>query len=263
MFKFRSGKLSNSTGFVKKFIFCSWIPLSFIASSHLSAQSLTLGTGEFPPYISEKLNKDGPLSQIVVSAFAQSDYQVDVDFIPWNRAFKLADAGRLDGTFAWSIKADRQVKFLYSKPLFIFEQKAFALSKKQIDVSLNAAKQSVNLCRPQAYATQGHSKTLIEAGIATHFSPPDVETCFSMLKGGRVDIVVVDKLEGQNYVNRMFTNQDEIKTLDKVFYKYSNHLLISKAHPQGKHLIEKFNAGLDQIMASGEYQTILAVELGL
>jgi|GEM_PF-2260110 len=228
-----------------------------------AAKELSLGTGEFPPYISNSLDGGGALTKIVTSAFAKSGYQTSVDFIPWTRALKLTDSVRIDGSFAWSIKADRKVKFLYSKPLFIFEQRAFSLKNNQIDISANAPLGSVDLCRPQGYATQGLSKTLIENGVANHFSPPDVETCFNMLKVGRVDIVVVDKLEGQSYVEKQFSNISDVKTLDRAFHKYSNHFIISKKHPRGAQLLKDFNIGLDELMESGEYQQILFDELGL
>jgi len=232
-------------------------------SSAAFAEKLLIGTGEFPPYVSENLNMGGPLSQIVAAAFAKSDIQVELDFIPWNRAFKLAESMRIDATFPWAIKSDKKEAFIFSKPLFIFEHKAFALKNKKVDLSEKAATGSVNLCRPQGYTPQGLAKKIIANGVAIHFSPPNVDTCFNMLKAGRVDIVVVDKLEGQNYVAKIFSNVDDVKVLDTVIHKYSNHLLISKGHPQGIQLIKDFDYGLDKLMESGEYQEILFEELGL
>ena len=263
MFKFHLTRFKSYLAFVKPAILLPSLLLLSSMNSTLQAQTLKLGTGEFPPYISSNLNRGGALTHIVTSAFTAAGYESTVEFIPWTRAYKLADNMRIDGTFAWSIKVDRQVSFLYSKPLFIFEQKAFALKHKTVNVSDSAVKDSVNLCRPQGYAIQGFSKNLIGSGVAKHFAPPDVETCFNMLKAGRVDVVVVDKLEGQNYVARQFSNIDDVKVLDKTFYKYSNHLLISKKHPQAKQLMKDFDMGLDKIMETGEYQTILYDELGL
>lgn len=263
MFEFHLKKLSRHLHYSKSVFALITYGLIFTFQNNAFAEKLTLGTGEFPPYISSSLQHGGALTNIVTSSFAKSGYQSDVDFIPWNRAFKLAENGRIDATFAWSIKADRKVKFLYSKPLFIFEQKAFALEDSTINISENAFSGSVNLCRPQGYAVQGLSKKLIEKGVANHFSPPDVETCFNMLKVGRVDIVVVDKLEGLSYVAKQFSSTGDVKTLDKTFFKYSNHLLVSKKHPNANTLIKDFNEGLDRLMDSGEYQTILFNELGL
>lgn len=227
------------------------------------AKTVTLGTGEFPPYISSERPNGGVLSHIVTEAFAKFDYQSEVDFIPWKRALKLAQMGRIDATYAWSIKSDRQKDFLYSRPLFIFEQRAFALKQNQIDLSPNVMTSKINLCRPQGYAIQGHSKKLIEKDLANLFAPPDVATCFNMLKVGRVDIVVVDKLEGMSYAAKIFPNKGDVKVLDKIFYKYSNHLLISKKHPNAKKLMNDFNKGLSNLMASGEYKRILFNELGI
>lgn len=263
MFELHLRKLNQYLSVAKNTIVLPSLVIALNFNTSAFAEKITLGTGEFPPYISSELKNGGAITNIVTASFALVGYQSNVDYIPWNRAFKLADNGRIDGTFAWSIKADRQVAFYYSKPLFIFEQKAFALKENDFNLSLNAPIKSINLCRPQGYAIQGLSKELIDNGIANHFSPPDVESCFNMLKVGRVDIVVVDKLEGRSYVAKQFSSTDDVKTLDKVFYKYSNHLLISKKHPQANKMIKEFNRGLDNLMDSGEYQNILFNELGL
>lgn len=262
MFEFRLRSVNHVLDNVKKSIFFSAIGFAFTPTV-IAADTLKLTTGEFPPYISSSSQHLGPLSQIVSLSFEELGYQTLIDVNPWNRALKMADKGRVDATYAWSVKADRQAHFLYSKPLFIFEQRAFALSKAQLDVARTASAKSIRLCRPQGYTLQGHSQVLMNSGVAVHFSPPDVATCFNMLKAERVDIVVVDKLEGYSYASKQFKSLDEIKVLDKVFFKYSNHLLVSKQHPKAEKLIEDFNQGLDNLMASGRYQTILSDELGL
>ncbi|KZM45867.1 hypothetical protein OA92_01330 [Marinomonas sp. SBI22] len=262
MFEFRLPSVNQVLSYVIKIMGIITLGIVLIPSV-LMAETLKLTTGEFPPYISSNSKQLGPLSQIVSLSFEKQGYQAKIDINPWNRALKMAEKGRVDATYAWSIKAERQTAFLYSKPLFIFEQRAFALSKAQLNVVTNLNPKSIKLCRPQGYALQGYSKHLIDNGIAIHFSPPDVATCFNMLKANRVDIVVVDKLEGYSYVTQVFESIDEVKVLDKVFFKYSNHLLVSKQHPKAEKLIQDFNLGLENLMATGEYQSILSNELGL
>lgn len=262
MFEFRLRSVNHILDNVKKSILFSAIGL-VLSPPLVASEILKLTTGEFPPYISSNSQYLGPLSQIVSLSFEELGYKTHIDFNPWNRALKMAEKGRVDATYAWSVKADRQVHFLYSKPLFIFEQRAFSLNKAQLNVARTAPAKSVRLCRPQGYTLQGHSQLLVNSGVAVHFIPPDVATCFNMLKAERVDIVVVDKLEGYSYASKAFKSLDEVKVLDKVFFKYSNHLLVSKKHPNAEKLIEDFNQGLDNLMASGRYQTILSDELGL
>lgn len=263
MFKFHLTRFNSYLAFVKPAIFLPSLLLLSSMNSTLQAQTLKLGTGEFLPYTSESLKLGGPLSQVVTAAFAKTNYQVEMLFTPWNRTIKLAKNNRVDATFPWSVKADRQEHFLYSKPLFIFEHRAFSLKGSKVNLSEKAAKGSVNLCRPQGYTLHGLAKELVASGAAKHFIPPDVENCFEMLKVGRVDVVVVDRLEGPKIINKLFSNIDDVIMLDKVIHKYSNHLIISKKHPQAKQLIKDFDMGLDQIMETGEYQTILYDELGL
>lgn len=262
MFKFFVGKLKPYLSSLRRrlglFVF-----FCFTLNLPVSAYSLTLSTGEFLPYTSESLKMGGPLSQIVIAALAKSNHQVELLFTPWKRTYKLAENNRVDGSFPWSVKAERQLHFLYSKPLFIFEHRAFSLSGTEVNLAKTAAKGSINLCRPQGYTLHGLAEELIATGVAQHFVPPDVENCFEMLKIGRVDIVVVDRLEGIEMIGKLFSNPDEVKMLDKVIHKYSNHFIISKQHPQANALIKDFNKGLDQMMETGEYQTILFDELGL
>ncbi|KJZ11917.1 hypothetical protein TW85_16170 [Marinomonas sp. S3726] len=262
MFEFRLPSVNQVLSYVIKIMGIITLGIALIPSV-LMAETLKLTTGEFPPYISSNSKQLGPLSQIVSLSFERSGYQTLIDINPWNRALKMADKGRVDATYAWSIKAERQAAFLYSKPLFIFEQRAFAINEAQLDVSSTADIGSIRLCRPQGYTLQGHSQVLVDSGVASHFSPPDVASCFHMLKANRVDIVVVDKLEGYSYVAQVFASSNDIQVLDKVFFKYSNHLLVSKQHPKAEKLIQDFNLGLDNLIATGEYQSILSNELGL
>ena len=109
------------------------ILLSILLSSALAraeAPLLRISAGEWPPYLSATLERQGPLAQLIGDLLAEEGYRVEFHFLPWPRAYAEAAAGRFDASAVWMHKAEREADFLFSAPL-LDEQFVFFHLKSQ------------------------------------------------------------------------------------------------------------------------------------
>ncbi|MCP4687520.1 MAG: amino acid ABC transporter substrate-binding protein, partial [Desulfobacterales bacterium] len=87
------------------------------ASVGFAEETITLTNGEWPPYMSERLEHHGVVSRIVVEAFALEGVRVEYSFFPWIRALSLAKAGAFDGSVVWWKTPEREKDFFFSDPV--------------------------------------------------------------------------------------------------------------------------------------------------
>ncbi|MCZ4279750.1 transporter substrate-binding domain-containing protein [Kiloniella laminariae] len=89
---------------------------------------LQITVGEWPPYISEKLDHHGAVAHLISDIFAAEGIPVELIFLPWGRAYSEAANGNFVATGVWMHKAEREADFLYSEPVlneeFVFFHRA-------------------------------------------------------------------------------------------------------------------------------------------
>jgi len=78
------------------------------------AESIVIANGEWAPYQSEDLERDGVVSDIVKQAFALQGVSVEYKFFPWKRNMDLAKHGVVDGSIMWAKRGAREEYFVYS-----------------------------------------------------------------------------------------------------------------------------------------------------
>jgi len=228
------------------------VPLSAIS------KNLSMGIGEFPPYISAAYEGGGPITQIVKQSFAKVNQDVSFHYRPWNRTYAMARELKFDATFPWSPNDQRSADFYFSDPLYHFQRRGFVLANSKLDVIKG---ENIQLCHPIGYGRLGYEKELLDSHRAMLIEPPDMHQCFVMLKAGRVDLVVVEIQESRAYIDRVFDDASQVRPLKKVFHDYQNHLLVSKKHPQVNEILKQFNIGLRKLKESGDYDRIIQASL--
>ena len=234
-----------------------FMPLT-VQSSEVQTGTLSMGAGEFPPYISASFDGGGPIAQIVQQAFAQVGVKTSLHYRPWNRTYTMARELKFDATFPWSPNKQRNKDFYFSDPLYHFQRRGFVLAESKLDVLYD---DRIQMCQPIGYGRLGYEKVLVESKRAVLVEPPDMLQCFVMLKAKRVDLVVVEAQESKSYINEVFVNSEGVRALKHVFYDYHNHLLVSKKHPEVDIILQQFNTGLKQLKQSGEYDKIIQSSL--
>ena len=97
------------------------------------AETIRITNGEWPPFMSERLPYQGPLSRVVAEAFALEGITVEYGFFPWKRAYQHAKTGKWDGTIGWAPTAEHLQDFYMSEPLVVLDKALFHLKSTPFD----------------------------------------------------------------------------------------------------------------------------------
>lgn len=232
---------------------------SLPAPTATQANTIRLTNGEWPPYMSEELPYYGLASRIVSEAFALKGIKVEYGFFPWARALQLAQNGDWDGSVMWNESAERDQYFYFSTPVFeerdvFFHLKSYAFDWKEIkDLA------GIHIGGTIDY---DYGKAFMQAEQANQISVERVsadDQNFKKLLAGRIDIFPVDLEVGLSILHKSFTPEEmaQITYHPLPVNVVDNCLILSKKVARNKELVTLFNAGLDELKASGRLQQII------
>jgi len=218
---------------------------------------VTLSTGEWAPYTSEKDPK-GRIAQIIVTeAFHLENIDVQYNYYNWKKVLKVASELQVEATMPWYETPKRKEKFLYSKQAIIRSRIVF-FHLKSLDFKWN------NFEDLKSYtigATVGYKSTkLFESKNLNTFLTQTEQENYTQMANTRVDITASSVLVGYDIINKTFPKERvSLFTHNEknIFPETGAHLLISKKHPRGKELMKKFDDGLKKLIKSGRYGQII------
>lgn len=232
---------------------------TLIFSSAITAQEkvVRFAIGEWPPYTSSSNDPEQQVAQrVVVKAFESQGYQVQLDYFPWSRSFKLASEGKYDGTFPWIRNSERSQVFLNSEA--IFTQTVVFFYHRNVNFSWQ---QLTDLNHYTIGATQDYQALfyLNQADINQKVSI-DEETNFAKLVKRRIDAYPTGTIRGK-YLIKKTLSQDEaalVKIDNKPLFEDEMTILFPKHNSaRSEKLIGVFSQGMKTLYASGEYQKIM------
>ncbi len=181
--------------FRKKIIFLIFTCCLFFGN-HVSAQSITLGYVNFPPYeFEEKGEPSGILVKIVEMLFEKADISLALKFLPFKRAYEYVKTGNseIDGLFNFYKTKERLNFFDYTEPvinnpLVFFVRKDSMLKYNRLE-DLKGLK--VGVMRGYTYGTDFDKNSLFLR------EPTDSHKLnFIKLIYGRTDTYPCDQLVG-------------------------------------------------------------------
>ncbi|WP_157845939.1 substrate-binding periplasmic protein [Kiloniella litopenaei] len=226
---------------------------------------MKLVTGfDYAPYASPSSPSGGVITEIVTTVFSEMGYRVSLGYYPWNRALKRVDRLNSDATFPFAYTDDRAEKFLYSDPVHHMKLSVFQNSGSQNHYSSPNDLIGLTGCEPLGYKTEIELVDLIKAKKINRFRAESVEDCLQGVASGRADFVVLSPSVAWVAANKLWKdNAKDIISESKVPLKTSTeHLVISKKHPNGQGLITEFNATFLKLKAKGVIQGIWTRHLG-
>ncbi len=235
--------------------------LFFLTSSMAVAKNFELATGEWAPYVSEKMTEGGPTAQIVTAALAAAGHTVTMKYMPWKRTEVLTQQGKVVATFPWSM-ADSFKDITYqSTPLTKQRMVFFFLKEKHPGWDFKGLEELKKL---KVGGSQGYSYVEIfqNAGITTSYAG-DIVKSIKMMIHGRVDVVPESQLVGWQAIKDNFASDaSKIDSSKTPLFEKPLYLMISKTHPDGETLYTEFEKGFKIIRENGTYTKLLA-EQGL
>lgn len=224
-------------------------------TAHADTFEMAIGD-DYPPFVDKGLPNYGLATDIVQTTFRHMGHDTKLVFRPWQRGFEDSARGKYLGTFPYSKNSEREESFHYSVPLYTFRQFFFTLADGTFAPNTYEDLKGRNVCVPVGYSLTGFKELIAEDAI-TLVRPPDIEFCFQMLAKKRVDVIRVIDIIGWAMIDKLFGERDDFKINDEPVREAIEHLIISRAHPDGESLVEQFDEAFGKLQKQGKIHKMI------
>ncbi|NOJ22113.1 substrate-binding periplasmic protein [Vibrio coralliilyticus] len=231
-----------------------------VFSAFASDKTVRFAVGDWEPYTSSLSDPELKISETLVRrAFEIRGYAVELEYYPWVRSYQYAIRGEFDGSFPWMKNEDRIKDFIYSEPFF--SQRVQFFYHSDILFSWQEAK---DLNKYQIGATQGYHATYFmeQLGIDVNINNSE-ETNFQKIAKGRLDAYPTGVERGLYLIKHYVPEELKpyIKLDSKPLLEDDMFVIFSRFDSERSQLlVSEFNAGLKQLIETGEYKEIMQSE---
>ncbi len=216
-------------------------------------------TGEWEPYVSEKMPNYGYAAELVSAICEAGGIKPVFKFYPWNRAEKMVEDGSVFAAFPYAISEDRKVKFDFSEPIFYNSPKFIYYIKNKKTEQEIPFKELSDLKNYKIGYLSGswYEEKLAAAGLTLE-KPSKIEQVVMMLQAGRIDFMVDDYTAAYYAISKVYPNDlNDYKDLANPFAPASpSALMVSKSYTGSKEILDKFHKGLEITKQNGTYYKI-------
>ncbi|WP_102505752.1 substrate-binding periplasmic protein [Salinivibrio kushneri] len=223
------------------------------------AQSIRLTSGEYPPFISQHLPNQGPLTEIIVLAAEEANLDITFGYFLWHESMALAQQGQWNGTVGWAFTKERALDFIYSDA--IYTESAVFFHRKD---------KAFNWSKPEDLAG-------LAVGVGLGYI--DVNTLTRLQKSG-IDVKLQEFETEEDQVHALLNNQIDIALGNKDVLLYiikttlsaeqarqltyhphpfrvtPLHVLFSRKIKQAYEHSRAFNKGLRRIKTDSRYKAV-------
>ena len=219
---------------------------------------LRVVVGDWEPYIGQELTDEGMAAVILRESFAHGGYKVEIDYLPWKRAFTEAQAGHYDASYLWAEREDRFEYFYFSVPVIVTSNVFFYRKDSDFDWSTYEDLKQYNVGAVLGYLYAPDWKDAME----THrFHPIMINSDkigFEMLKTGRLDAFPASYLVGLNILRDDFSpvQRRVIEVHPRKINVHGLHLIVAKTVPNAQDIIATFNEGYSRLAKEGRFREI-------
>jgi polar amino acid transport system substrate-binding protein len=227
-----------------------------LASAPVTAGEINLVTVDYPPFYSPTLPNEGPITEIVTTAFKNVGYQVNVKYVPWARAMADAKAGKADGLHGAWYKKEREEWFVYSDKM---PGNEIVLFKRKGE-------------EPQSFSSYEDLQPYKIGVVRGYKNPPEFDAAdlrtyeansdtlnLTKLAKGRVDLILVDRaLANHILANELTKYKDALEAVDPPLAIEHLYMLLSKESDDYQRKVDDFNKGLKILSDEGGIEEIMA-----
>lgn len=221
-----------------------------IPQSHAEAVRLVTGN-DFEPYTDETLLGGGLATVLVRRTFERAGDQVTIDFTGWTRGYRFAKEGQYDGTFPYLLTEEREADMLASESLYSTRVLLVSSADRPLEFESLDALSGMTLCLPVGFAIAAEVEALVESDVVLRQEPQSYGDCFRLLLGERADFMVVDEDTLHTTIVEERLERADFHVAGKPVRILTNHLLISRAIPDGPAILDRFNAALADLYEEG------------
>ncbi len=234
----------------------SFMLIILIFVSPAVAKDFEFLTGDWAPYVSEKMPEGGPTPQIIKAALEAVGHTASFKYVPWSRTEVMTQKGKSVATFPWSTTGEFEKTCYLSTPLAHQKMVFFYMKEKHSGWDYTDLE---DLKKYKVGGSLGYSYVQIfaDAGLEPSYAP-DIESSIKKLVHGRIDFLPESLLVGLQTIKDKFpADVENIASSKTPLFTKPLYLMISKAHPDGEELHDAFEKGFAIIKGNGVYTQIM------
>ena len=233
-----------------------------IPNTAIAQGTVTISTGEWAPFLSEKMPHGGIATRIVTAAFAAVGINVEYRWYGefWERAKQDALHAEVDFSAVWYHTEARARLFAFTDPVidvatvfFYHKDAPFDWhSLETIDV-----RKTIGVTRGYSYSEQ--FDVAKEAGWFRHEVADRDVLNFRKLLRRRIDAFVIGELVGHDILKQSFSpsHRAALAVHPRKISEAPMFLITSKDNPRALPLLKRFNEGLRILRDSGGHEAIM------
>tara|TARA_R110001583_G_scaffold32464_10_gene110710 strand:- start:168 stop:1445 length:1278 start_codon:yes stop_codon:yes gene_type:complete len=235
--------------------------ISLLAAEYKSETPILKMAGHsWEPYISNQLPANGLAVNIVTEVFTRAGYQVEMEFMPWQRVTEEMEAGSIDMSAAswYNQTRARETQFTdayLNNDLVIIKRKLDKLTySTPAEFKTYIDKRGYRLA---VFKDYGYGDYFSE--IAPLVSLNFYKYCTQMIRdvaNKSTDIALLDHWTAQNSLNNTKNIADHLEVMPTLIQR-GLHVTISKLRTDHQAIAEAFNKALAEMKQDGSYQEIL------
>ncbi len=188
-------------------------------------------------------------------ALKRVGYEVKIRFVPWERAMREAQSGKVDGIIGAWYKKERTEFFEYTdvvntQTLILFKRTGQEIEYKTL---MDLKDYTFGVVRGWTYTKEFDNADFLQKEVVSKSKQNILK-----LIHGRVDIVPEVKEEVEELMNSELPEHiGSIETVGEPLKVQEIYTMISKKNPNHKKIAEDFNKGLKMIKKDSTYAEII------
>lgn len=224
---------------------------------------LPIATSEFAPFeFTENGKVVGSDSDIIATVLKQNGYQAEFKMMPWSRAIKQTQTGKVAAVYSLTKNPDRERYFIFSQPISYVKDVFFKMKYNNINWETYSDLSKYRMGVGQGYMYAQEFMLALEQKVfksVNALSGKNLEyRQLKQLKSEHIDLMICEisvcgyllskhkkELRGVDYINK------PIGKIRPYFIGFS------RAWPQAQVITDKFNKTLEKLKQSGEHERIL------
>lgn len=237
--------------------------VSLVILGCLTAQADTFffAIDDFPPYIEREAPGYGLAPRLIEAALDSQSHQVEFHFVPWPRAYRMAQEGQTDGSFPWSNFGDRQRQFAVSVPILRHDISLVFTADQYRPWHSYPDLDGLKFGTVAGYAIGGDLYDWIAATDQSLETVNSEALLFRMLAHNRFDAAAFDQVAARAYIQSLEAEVPAVASLiveDRVIESAYSYVLMPLSGERTEQLAAALAAGFTTIRGNGTYNAIVA-----
>jgi polar amino acid transport system substrate-binding protein len=237
-----------------RFLLTAVLAFTLLPALPAHARKLLLAATEYPPYYSESLDRGGPVAELTVTALRNAGHEVEVRFMPWARALRLGEQGKVDGLIGVWRSPERERSFFYSEP--VVSNRIVLCRRGTAGPDRFTTWEAIRPFMVGVVRGYANPEGLAAAHVNTEAVTDDLQN-LRKLVAGHIDLALIDSRVVQYLAKRhLGASAPLIDCLQPPVQEHPQYLVVSRSTAGGEAIVAGFNEQLQRLRRSGEFRVI-------